>query len=108
MDRVSESLLNEFSEEHEITALPEDRRFEHFAAAITIQRHYTDSFDSEEVVTGAGGDTGIDAVAIIVNGSLITDVETLEEQTENAGSLDATFVFVQAERSPNFESSKIG
>ena len=108
MDRVSESLLNEFSTEHAITALPEDRRFEHFAAYITIQRHYTETFDSDDVVTGAGGDTGIDAIAVIVNGSLVTDIDSLEEQADRAGSLDVTFVFVQAERSSSFEAAKIG
>ena len=108
MDRVSESLLNEFSDEHDIAALPEEKKFEHFAAYITVQRHYTDTFDAEDIVTGAGNDTGIDAVAILVNGSLITDLEALEEQAENAGNLDVTFVFVQAERSSSFDAAKIG
>ncbi|HZE68065.1 MAG TPA: hypothetical protein VE135_00900 [Pyrinomonadaceae bacterium] len=78
MDRVSESLLNEFSEEHDIVALPEEVKFEHFAAYITVQRHYSETFDAADIVTGAGGDTGIDAVAILVNGSLVTDLEALE------------------------------
>lgn len=107
MDRVSESLLNEFSEEHNL-AVPEDKRFEHFAGYITVQRHYTDTFDSGDIVTGAGGDTGLDAIAIIVNGTLITDLESLEELANNANSLDVTFVFVQADRGSNFDAAKIG
>ncbi|MDP2673508.1 MAG: AIPR family protein [Dehalococcoidia bacterium] len=108
MDRVSESLLHEFSEEHGILTRPEEERFEHFAASITVQRHYSETFDTDEIVTGAGGDTGIDAVAILVNGSLITDIETVEEQADTAGNLDVTFVFVQAERSSSFDGAKIG
>lgn len=108
MDRVSESLLQEFSEEHDIVTRPEEERFEHFAASITVQRHYSETFDAEDIVTGAGGDTGIDAVAILVNGSLITDIDTIEGQADNAPNLDVTFVFVQAERSSSFDGAKIG
>ncbi|MGO9272359.1 MAG: hypothetical protein ACLQOO_19375 [Terriglobia bacterium] len=108
MDRISESLLNEFSSEHGITQLPEDKRFEHFASYITVRRQYSETFDTEDVVTGSGGDTGIDGIAIIVNGSLTTDVEALEEQADKAGHLDVAFVFVQSERSPIFDAAKIG
>ena len=59
-------------------------------------------------MVGSGGDTGIDAVAIIVNNNLVTDVDTIDELLEVNGYLDASFVFVQAERSSNFETAKIG
>ena len=36
MDRVSESLLNEFSSERGIAHLSEDKRFEHFVSFITV------------------------------------------------------------------------
>ena len=108
MDRISESLLIEFSNEHGIAQLPEDERFEHFSCYITVRRQYAETFDTQDIVVGSGGDTGIDGIAIIVNGSLETDVETVEEQADQAGHLDVGFVFVQAERSPSFDASKIG
>src|SRR5580658_1683481 len=108
MDRITSSLLEEFSEEVGITKLPEDRRFEHFATYLTASRYLSESFDTSEVVFGAGGDTGIDAVAIIVNGALVTDPEIIEELAERNGFIDAAFIFVQAERSAGFETSKIG
>ncbi|PSH02698.1 MAG: AIPR protein, partial [Acidobacteria bacterium] len=108
MDRISESLLAEFSNEHDIAKLPEDKRFEHFASYITVRRHYAETFDTDDIITGAGGDTGIDGIAIIVNGTLATDIETLEEQVSQAGSVDAAFIFVQAERSSSFDAAKIG
>jgi hypothetical protein len=77
MDRVSDSLLNEFSSERGIAHLPEDKRFEHFVSFITVGRHYSDSFDTEDVLVGSA--TGIDGIAVIVNGILVTDVESLEE-----------------------------
>jgi hypothetical protein len=108
MDLITKSLLEEFAREHGVDALPEERQFEHFASYITVRRQYTETFDSDEIVTGAGGDTGIDAIAIIVNGSLVTDTESFVELADNTSSLDVTFVFVQATRTSSFDGAKIG
>ena len=105
MDRVSESLLNEFSIERGIAHLSEDKKFEHFVSFITVGRHYSETFDTEDILVGSA--TGIDGVAVIVNGILITDTESLEEM-DGAGELDVVFVFVQADRGPNFDAAKIG
>ncbi|MEF8700563.1 MAG: AIPR family protein [Candidatus Accumulibacter sp. UW20] len=108
MDRITKSLLDEFSAEALISQLPEDARFEHFTSFLTIGRHLEDTFDTADVVTGSGGDTGIDAIAVIVNGALVMDPEFVEELAKTNGHIDATFVFVQAERSSSFETAKIG
>jgi len=100
MDRITESFLKQFAESSEITMLAQDQQFEHFASYVTMRRHYNgEAIDTSDVVTGSGGDTGIDGIAIIVNGSLVTDVESLEEHADLSGNFDVTFVFVQAERS---------
>lgn len=108
MDRITESLLNDFTKTHELGSLPQDRRFEHFASYITVRRHHAETFDTSEIVVGSGGDTGIDAIAIIVNGSLVTDVEAFEDQAERSDYLDIMFIFVQADRSASFDSGKMG
>lgn len=116
MDRITESLLSEFSKEHGLENLDQSTRFEHFASFIVVRGEHSESFDTGDLVVGDsktsdskdGGDTGIDAIAIIANGFLISDVEELKETVEQAGYLDVTFIFIQAETSPNFESSKIG
>src|SRR5579884_1765710 len=109
MDRITAALLNDFSRDFGISDLPEDERFEHFAAWLTARRHYSDStFDPENLVTGKGNDTGIDSIAVIVNNNLVTDVGTIEDLLAVNGYLDVAFIFVQAERSAHFESAKIG
>jgi len=118
MDRITETYLGEFSNEHGLARLNEAKRFEHFACFSIVKQHHNIHFDTEDVVTGdgnadkekgnQGGDTGIDGIAIIVNGSLITDIDVLEQYSSASGSLDVQFIFVQAERSPSFSSSKIG
>lgn len=81
MDRVTETLLNDFAEEHNF-ARTQKELFELFASYLTVHRHHAETFDPSEIVTGGGGDTGIDAIAIIVNGALITDLEALQEHIQ--------------------------
>lgn len=105
MDRITESMMNEFCTEREILSLPDDKKFERFTAFLTIGRHCDQSFDTEEVTVGAAA--GIDAIGIIVNGDLITDMDGAND-AESSTELDVTFVFLQADRSPNFDAMKIG
>ena len=72
MDRITESLMAEFVQEEGLAKLSSDKQFEHFASYLCIQKHFSDVFDTNEVVTGKGSDTGIDAIAVIANGALIT------------------------------------
>lgn len=108
MDRITKSLLKEFAQERDITSLDEDKQFEHFASFLTIGKFLSEGFDPSEVVIGSGGDTGIDGLAIIVNGALVDDVASVDEFADQNGFLDVGFIFVQAERSPNFDTAKIG
>lgn len=108
VDRITDNLLGQFSEEYAITSLPEDKRFEHFSAFCMIRRHYSRSFVPATIVLGGGGDTAIDAIAIIVNNVLVNDVDTVHELAKQNGFIEASFIFVQAERSSSFDAAKLG
>jgi hypothetical protein len=109
MDKITEGILAEFSREFGVSELPEDQRFEQLAAWLTVRRHYSDTtFDPSNLVTGSGGDTGIDAIAVVVNNNLILDEAAIEDLVAINKYLDVTFIFVQAERSPHFDMAKIG
>jgi hypothetical protein len=108
MDRITKSLLDEFSREHGLEGLKEDARFEHFASFVTVHRLHSETFDTSDIVLGESGGLGIDAIAVIVNGNLITDIDSFNELADEAGYLDVTFIFVQADRGANFEAAKIG
>lgn len=73
-----------------------------------MRRHYSETFESLDIVIGSGADTGIDAIAIIVNGVLVTDIETFTDLADSTTTLEVSFVFVQAERSSSFDAQKIG
>jgi hypothetical protein len=108
MDPITEATLKEFVTGHDLTGLEQDDQFEHLTAFITLRRHYNRTFDTADIVVGSGGDTGIDAVAILVNGALVTDVDATNDLIQRNGFIEASFVFVQAERSDSFDSSKAG
>jgi len=108
MDRITTSILEAFSKENKIEGLKENERFEHLTAYLTIRRHFSRALDTNDVVVGKGGDTGIDAIEIIVNGALITDIDQVQEMLEQNGYLEVSFIFVQAERSASFDGAKIG
>lgn len=108
MDRITKSLLDEFVKQNTLESIPEETAFEHFTGYLVTSTHYTENFDSDDIQVGAGGDCGIDSISIIVNGSLVTEPEEIEDLAETNGYLDVTFIFNQAERSSNFETSKVG
>jgi hypothetical protein len=108
MDRITKALLDEFIQQNALEVLPEDKAFEHFAGYLVTAGHYPDSFSTDDICVGAGGDCGIDCISVIVNGSLVTEPEEIEDLASTNGYLDVTFVFTQAERSPGFETAKIG
>ena len=109
MDRITSGLLGEFTKEFELTSIGEDKQFEHFSTYVKVRKHYSDStFDPSALVTGDGNDTGIDGIAIIVNNNIVDEIDEVDELLSVNGFLDVTFVFIQAERSSNFEGGKIG
>lgn len=108
MDRITKSLLDEFIAEQSLEALSESTAFEHFCGWLTTSSHFSETFATDDIAVGAGGDCGIDCIAIIVNGCIVTDPEEIEDLEVTNGYLDVTFIFVQAERSASFESQKIG
>lgn len=109
MDMITEALLNDFGTQFGVADMQQDDKFECFAAYLTTWLHYSESaFNPSDLMTGNGGDTGIDGIAIIINNNIVTDPDTVDEILEFNGYLDVTFVFVQAERSPHFDGGKIG
>jgi hypothetical protein len=108
MDRITKALLQEYCKEHNLTRLTEDKQFEYFTTYLVMNRFQIDTVDPADIVVGDGGDTSLDAIGIVANGSLILETDQIEELAKQNNYLDVTFVFVQAERSTSFSSAKIG
>jgi hypothetical protein len=108
LDRITKSLLDTFIESEGLTKLGETDAFERFATFCVISREHPETFNIEDVIVSGGNDTGIDSIGTIVNGSLITSAEELEDLLQASGYIEASFVFVQAKTAGGFDAGEIG
>lgn len=107
MNTITNSLLNNFRKTHELSNEKDEKCFELFTAYSVIKKAYGRSFELDDVLVGSGGDTGIDALAIIVNGALVNSEEEIDDLLEKNSYLDVTYVFIQAKTSDKFISAEI-
>ena len=109
-DLVLDGFVKGFAASRGLATLPEDEQFEAFVASTILRRHHqADITDIEEnVLVGGGGDGGLDAIAILVNGRPTTTREDVEFFVDSLGRLDVEFVFIQAKTSPSFNAGEIG
>lgn len=107
MDRITNQLINDFLTLQDITAQGLEKDFELFTNYCVVSKEYNRTFDTRAVTVGAGNDTGIDGIGIIVNGYLVEDIEEVSDLLEQNGYIEATYVFIQAKTSPSFDSQGI-
>ncbi len=108
LDRITKSLLAAFVASEGLGKLPEDKAFERFACFCVVSREHPETFNVEDVVVSGGNDTGIDGIAVLVNGSLITTVDELEDLLTASGYIEVAFVFTQAKTQAGFDAGEIG
>lgn len=75
MNQIIRSYLDAHIKEYEIESFTPSVAFEHFINKCIINRFTVDRFDPKDIMTD-GGEIGLDGVAILLNGSVVTDLET--------------------------------
>ncbi|AFL81774.1 AIPR protein [Aequorivita sublithincola DSM 14238] len=108
MDRITESLITELLSNLEINSEDESKDFEKLANYTVVSNEYNKTFDIETLTVGDGNDTGIDGIAIIVNGQLVESTDEVDDLLEKNNSLEIEYLFVQSKTSPSFEGADIG
>jgi hypothetical protein len=108
VDLVTQGLLTAFAKEESLpTDLEDSVLFEHFVNFTAISNEYGDEFDVEDVHSGGGNDLGIDGLAVIVNGTLVTDIEEVDDLAAMNKFLEVEFIFCQAKLASSFDGSDI-
>lgn len=107
MDRITKKLLQDFLEAQEMDTGDESSDFELFCNYSVLANEYNKTFDVKSITVGAGADTGIDGIAIIVNGHLIDDTDEIDSLLEANGYLEVTYLFIQAKTSSNFDTKEM-
>lgn len=108
MDLVTQSLLTSFSQEESLPAdLDEAILFEHFVNFAAVSNEYGDEFDVEDIHTGGGDDLGIDGLAVLVNGTLVSNKDEVDDLAVANKYLEVDLIFCQAKSGGNFNGSEI-
>ncbi|MDH6198962.1 hypothetical protein M2272_005626 [Mycobacterium frederiksbergense] len=107
MDRITEGLLREFSEERQLTNKSVSDQFEAFATYCVLSHQFDGEFDPVDLLTGGGSDLGIDGAALIVNGDLVTTPEEIADLRSRNNYLQCRIVLVQAKTSSGFDGATI-
>lgn len=108
MDRITKSFLDTFRNEQSLGELTDSDLFEYFADYCVVSSAYEEEFDTADVHVGGDGDLGLDGLAIIVNGALVTSVDEARDLLGINGFLDVKFIFIQAKTSGSFSGEQIG
>ncbi len=108
MDRITQSLIAELLETQEINSEGVTKDFEKLANYTVISNEYNKTFDIESITVGDGNDTGIDGIAIIVNGQLVESTDEVDDFSEKNNYLEVEYIFIQAKTSANFDGKDIG
>lgn len=107
MDRITKSLIAEMLANQELISHGDAKDFEKLVNYCVISNEYSKTFEISSVTVGDGGDTGIDGIAIIVNGQMIENKEEIDDLIVRNNSLEVSYVFVQSKTSSNFNSGDL-
>ena len=109
-DLILRNLVSNFEEQRHLSDHPFDRLFEAFVASSLLRKyHQSDITDVEDsVLVGGGGDGGLDAIVILVNGRPVCAEEDVQFLADKLRRLDVEFVFIQAKTAPKFSAAEIG
>jgi hypothetical protein len=108
MDRIVSRLVEDLLSIQEIASENPEKDFERFVNFSIISKEFNRSFDIDDTLTGNGDDTGIDGIAIIVNGQLIQSKEEIDFLLISNSFLEVTMVFIQSKTSNHFDTRDMG
>ena len=108
MDRIVGSLVEDLLSIQEISSESSEKDFERFVNYSIISKEFNRSFDIDDTLTGSGDDTGIDGIAIIVNGQLIQSKEEIDFLISSNNFLEVSMVFIQSKTSSHFDTGDMG
>ncbi|MHC8949609.1 AIPR family protein [Sphingobacterium hungaricum] len=107
MDKITSSLIKELLSTQEIPSEGDAKDFEKLVNYSVVSNEYNKTFDLETVTIGNGNDTGLDGIAVIVNGQLIESVDETNDLIEKNNFLEVDFIITQSKTSSNFSGAEI-
>lgn len=87
-----------------------NRQFENLVAFHTLKRWHQPQMAKSDlplVMTGMTDDDQIDTLSIIINGTIVNDIDQARQALEQADDPQITYAFIQSTTSKRFERSKM-
>lgn len=107
MHRIIKTHLNKFISDKGIVEKNTSKEFEYFVNYCVVSRYFTGKFDIEDITTD-DEDAGIDGIAIIADGELITtEEEIISLFSTHKRSVEIDILFIQSKTSENFEKKEM-
>lgn len=107
MDRITQSIVEAFSDSQNLSNLESTLLFEYFVNYCVVNNVYgQNNFDLEDITTGNAAQ-GIDGIAIIVNQKLVNSTEDIDLLISINQTISVKFVLIQTKTSESFNNSEI-
>ncbi|MEU7141695.1 AIPR family protein [Nocardia sp. NPDC046473] len=107
MDILTDSKMRSFAERNGFSC-KQSEQFELYVASIYAERYIGGNIKLlDDIVIGGGDDEGVDVVAIVVNGEIVTDPDDVANVTEDRDDNDVRAIYIQAKTSEKFDSKLI-
>ena len=113
---TNEPIINarfkKFCENYELQGIPEDEAFEQFVNIAILTQHQPDAFNADSelvdfIGVGGPGDTGIDGIAIKVNGILVKSTDEIRDIISKFSRISIEFIFIQSKNKSHFSVSEM-
>lgn len=106
-------MVTQFINGHGLGSQRPDKQFEAFVAHLVIRRFHQEYHeqagiaDVENFLVGGTDDAALDAIGIFLNGLAVHSEDDIARIADANRRVEVQFVFVQAKRSPSFDSGGI-
>jgi hypothetical protein len=106
MNPLVQGLFNKFRETEELLKLSDADAFELFSTSLILPDDLLAQAEKTDFLLD-GGATGIDVVALDINGQLVWDPSDAKDLCEASGKIEVTLHFIQAKQSSSISSADI-
>lgn len=107
MDRITSSLIRQFSDDYELHLSNDTVLFEYFCNfCAATNENGLDDIELEEFTTGISAQ-GIDGIAIIVNNRFVYSIDDINEMIRLNKTIKVKFVLVQSKTSDKFDNTEM-
>lgn len=109
---VTNSHLNQFQQQFGYSNCDESKVFELFSIYCIVSKYIKSETISCDLLAdlniGDGGDWGIDGLVVVVNGSVVTTAQEVDDLLSATQSLRVQFILIQAKTSSQFKVAELG